>query len=1076
MGPELPAEAASRGGNGGGRLGPAPLPLTLRREARAGPGAAILEPGSTTGGKGRAGCSRCPGRRRGRAAAMAATKPPGPGSASSTNLLFSSSATEFNFTVPFIPVSQAPAAPPGPALLGADDSTDVGEEDSFLGQTSATPNPPQTFSYFSQVPSTSDPFGSIGQPPLTTVTPPVGPSAFSKALTSLPFLPGSQEGQNAFAASVPKSQSSYSAPPTSLVGISAYQTPPESCPPLANFSTPPHGTSQQGYNPYRHTTLSSRANPYITPPQLQQQSQTPSQLVQPPPSVPPIHMYQTPPGSLSPFPHSQPALPSPSLQTSRPAGPLVQAPPVLLQNQYEPVQPHWFYCKEVEYKQIWMPFSILDSVTLEEVYNSVQPDPESVVLSTDGGRYDVYLYDRLRKAVYWEEEPSEVRRCTWFYKGDKDSRFIPYTEDFSEKLEAEYKKAVTTNQWHRRLEFPNGETIVMHNPKVIVQFQPSAVPDEWGTTQDGQTRPRVVKRGIDDDHDEIPDGEMSQIDHLVFMVHGIGPVCDLRFRSIVECVDDFRTVSLKLLQTHFKKSLEELKVSRVEFLPVHWHSSLHGDATGVDRNIKKITLPSIGRLRHFTNETLLDILFYNSPTYCQTIVDKVGLEMNRLHALFMSRNPDFKGGVSVAGHSLGALILFDILSNQKDFTLSGKSGPPTAANGLVNDVVVRDKQVIENTNSLAPMITPSGEEPCDPDVEDEVPTLQKALEMLSVSEYIDTFEKERIDMESLLMCTVDDLKEMGIPLGPRKKIANFVKDRAAKQEKKKALAEIKAVQTQEAAQKAKEAVTSVATSESDSLHERSKRKLPVGAFVSSVNVDYEYFEVGTGQVSVAYSVLDFEPENFFALGSPIGVFLSVRGVEKIDENYRLPTCKGFFNIYHPLDPVAYRVEPMIIQDLDIKPVLIPHHKGRKRLHLELKDSLSRMGSDLKQGFISSLKSAWQTLNEFARAHTSSTQLQAELEKVANQIKEEEEKQVVEAEKTAESPDLTKDEDFLVKVGMLNGGRRIDYVLQEKPIESFNEYLFALQSHLCYWESEDTALLLLKEIYRTMNISPEQPQH
>nr|XP_006111499.1 SEC23-interacting protein [Pelodiscus sinensis] len=964
-----------------------------------------------------------------------------------------------------------------------DDSTDVGEEDSFLGQTSVGPSPPQTFSYFSQVPSSSDPFGSIGQPPLTTVTPPVGPSAFSKTPTSLPLLPGSQEGQNVFSANVPKSQSSYNAPPTSLVGISAYQTPPDSCPPPANFATPPHGTSQQGYNPYRHTTISSRANPYLTPPQLQQ-SQTPSQYVQPPPSVPPVHVYQTPPGSLSPFPHSQPALSSPSqpLQASRPAGPLLQTPPVLLQNQYEPVQPHWFYCKEVETKQIWMPFSVLDSVKLEEVYNSVQPDPESVVLSTDGGRYDIYLYDRLRKAVYWEEEPSEVRRCTWFYKGDKDSRFIPYTEDFSEKLEAEYKKAVTTNQWHRRLEFPNGETIVMHNPKVIVQFQPSAIPDEWGTTQDGQTRPRVVKRGVDDDPDEIPDGEMSQIDHLVFMVHGIGPVCDLRFRSIVECVDDFRTVSLKLLHTHFKKSLDELKVSRVEFLPVHWHSSLHGDATGVDRNIKKITLPSIGRLRHFTNETLLDILFYNSPTYCQNIVDKVGMEMNRLHALFMSRNPDFKGGVSVAGHSLGALILFDILSNQKDLTSSGNSGPaPSATNGLVNDVGVRDKQMLENTNSLAPVITLSGDEPCGPDEEHEVPTLQKALEMLSVSEYIDTFEKERIDMESLMMCTVDDLKEMGIPLGPRKKIANFVKDRAAKQEKKKALAEKKAmmaalVQTQEAAQKAKEAVTSDATSESGGLHEQSKRKLPVGALVSSVNIDYQYFEVGTGQVSVAYSVLDFEPENFFALGSPIGVFLSVRGVEKIDENYRLPTCKGFFNIYHPLDPVAYRLEPMIIPELDIKPVLVPHHKGRKRLHLELKDSLSRMGSDLKQGFISSLKNAWQTLNEFARAHTSSTQLQAELEKVANQIKEEEEKQVVEAEKIVESPDLSKDEDVLVKVGMLNGGRRIDYVLQEKPIESFNEYLFALQSHLCYWESEDTALLLLKEIYRTMNISPEQPQH
>lgn len=55
-----------------------------------------------------------------------------------------------------------------------------------------------------------------------------------------------------------------------------------------------------------------------------------------------------------------------------------------------------------------------------------------------------------------------------------------------------------------------------------------------------------------------------------------------------------------------------------------------------------------------------------------------------------------------------------------------------------------------------------------------------------------------------------------------------------------------------------------------------------------------------------------------------------------------------------------------------------------------------MGSDLKQGFISSLRSAWQTLNDFARAHTSSVQLQAELAMVANQI-EEQEKQAHEGE-------------------------------------------------------------------------------
>ncbi|XP_059755144.1 SEC23-interacting protein isoform X2 [Balaenoptera ricei] len=1003
---------------------------------------------------------------------MAERKPNGGGGAASTsssgtNLLFSSSATEFSFNVPFIPVTQAAAASAS-LLLPGEDSTDVGEEDSFLGQTSAHTSTPQTFSYFSQVSSSSDPFGNIGQSPLTTAATSAGQSAFSKPLAAFPFTTGSRDMSNAFSPSISKAQ--YGAPAASQMGINTYlPSQPSSLPP-SNFGSPPQGTPQQGHNPYRHTAVSSRANPYIAPPQLQQ-CQTPAHPTHPPPSGPPVQMYQTPPGSLpSISPSVQPGLSPPTQQQApaRPAGPSVQASsPFLLQNQYEPVQPHWFYCKEIEYRQLWMPFSVFDSLNLEEIYNSVQPDPETVVLGTDGGRYDVYLYDRMRKAVYWEEEPAEVRRCAWFYKGDTDSRFIPYTEEFSEKLEAEYKKAVTTNQWHRRLEFPSGETIVMHNPKVIVQFQPSSVPDEWGTTQDGQTRPRVVKRGVDDNLDEIPDGEMPQVDHLVFIVHGIGPVCDLRFRSIIECVDDFRVVSLKLLQTHFKKSLDDRKVSRVEFLPVHWHSSLGGDATGVDRNIKKITLPSIGRFRHFTNETLLDILFYNSPIYCQRIVEKVGLEMNRLYTLFMSRNPDFKGGVSVAGHSLGSLILFDILSNQKDLNLSKSPGPLAVANGVVKQPHVQEKQIPEEPKLML-------DESCDLDVEnEEVLTLQETLEALSLSEYVSTFEKEKIDMESLLMCTVDDLKEMGIPLGPRKKIANFVKHKAVKLEQKKA-SEKKAVMAastkgqEESVQKAKEMASSPSESES-------KRKLPLGVYVSSVHVDYESFEVGTGQVSVVYNSLDFEPEIFFALGSPIGMFLTIRGVDRIDENYRLPTCKGFFNIYHPLDPVAYRLEPMIVPDLDLKAVLIPHHKGRKRLHLELKESLSRMGSDLKQGFISSLKSAWQTLNEFARAHTSSTQLQEELEKVANQIKEEEEKQVVE-EKTVESPDFSKDEDYLGKVGMLNGGRRIDYVLQEKPIESFNEYLFALQSHLCYWESEDTALLLLKEIYRTMSISPEQPQH
>ncbi|KAF3708464.1 SEC23-interacting protein [Channa argus] len=950
------------------------------------------------------------------------------------NLLFSG-APEFNFNLPFMPVSQAT----GPAVLSGDDSTDVGEEDSFLGQTTGNGPPPSTFNYFSSPVTSSDPFASISQSPcpppaLSMAQTTIGPVSVPSSVNMAPPPPPTSSQMNS---------------PLQTFGNAVYQSPMgRHTPPPTTITPPPPQMQPQTHNPYRHTPTSSRASPYIPAPEM----------------MPPTHTPQQNPYSLSSppqtFPLSGPTFTKPpptQIQTpplpTTTAGAMVPTGPLMPHNYsvYEPVQLHWFYCKQVESKSVWLPFSIIDSLQLEETYNSVQPDPENVIVRTDGGRYDVQLYDRMRTAVYWEEEPTEVRRCSWFYKGDTDSRFIPYSEEFSDKLETEYKKAVLTNQWHRRLEFPSGETIVMHNPKVIVQFQPSSIPDEWGTTQDGQTRPRVVKRGIDDDHDEVPDGEPTKVDHLVFMVHGIGPVCDLRFRSMVECVDDFRNVSLKLLHSHFKKSLDEHAISRVEFLPVQWYSALHGDATGVDRRIKTITLPSIGRLRHFTNETLLDVLFYNSPTYCQTIMDTVVLEINRLYALFLKRNPDYRGGISVAGHSLGSLILFDLLSNQK----SALAMPimPTA-NGDPKQVEASVTQA--NNANTSPAVE---EEPKED--EEEFMDLSAVLEHLGLSEYKSTFDEEKIDIESFLMCTIEDLKEMGIPLGPRKKITKFVKDRVNIQEQK---AEGKEVSQVAAPPPATEA-----------FPDPFVKKLPVGNTASSIHVNYNYFEVGTGQVSVIYHNLDFDPVNFFALGSPIGMFLTVRGLEKIEETYQLPTCKGFFNIYHPLDPVAYRIEPMIMPDLELKPVLIPHHKGRKRLHLELKDSLSRMGSDLKHGFISSLKTAWQTLNEFARAHTSSAQLQAELAIVANQI-EEQEKQAQEEHKIAESLEPQKEEEPQVKMGMLNGGSRIDYVLQEKPIESFNEYLFALQSHLCYWQSEDTALLILKEIYKTMGIHPENLAH
>ena len=123
---------------------------------------------------------------------------------------------------------------------------------------------------------------------------------------------------------------------------------------------------------------------------------------------------------------------------------------------------------------------------------------------------------------------------------------------------------------------------MMHSPHVIVQFQENSKPDEWGNAQGDQMRPRVVKRGIDD-FERVEEGEGMDIDHVVFVVHGIGSMCDLRFRDIIECVDDFRAISHEILRSHFGHHQADGRIGRVEFLPVRWHDALHGDATGVDK-------------------------------------------------------------------------------------------------------------------------------------------------------------------------------------------------------------------------------------------------------------------------------------------------------------------------------------------------------------------------------------------------------------------------------------------------------------------------------------------------------------
>jgi hypothetical protein len=188
------------------------------------------------------------------------------------------------------------------------------------------------------------------------------------------------------------------------------------------------------------------------------------------------------------------------------------------------------------------------------------------------------------------------------------------------------------------------------------------------------------------------------------------------------------------------------------------------------------------------------------------------------------------------------------------------------------------------------------------------------------------------------------------------------------------------------------------------------------------------------------------------MGAPIGLLLALRGVDILGEDFKFKTCSKFVNIFHPFDPFAYRIEPFITPEAP-KPVQIPHHKGRKRLHLEIADNLGKAAAEVKAGLLRSMKSVMSSVRRAAGYE--------EDEQQAQQIADELFKSHSNESERRESESSIKDE---VEIGCLNGGDRIDYQLQERPLEMFNEYMFAFQSHRCYWTSEDAALMILKQIY------------
>lgn len=212
--------------------------------------------------------------------------------------------------------------------------------------------------------------------------------------------------------------------------------------------------------------------------------------------------------------------------------------------------------------------------------------------------------------------------------------------------------------------------------------------------------------------------------------------------------------------------------------------------------------------------------------------------------------------------------------------------------------------------------------------------------------------------------------------------------------------------------------------------------------------------------------LKHDVTNFFAVGSPLGLFELI-SKRKLDSD-TLALKGSFYNVFHPCDPVAYRVEPLVDRRAaQVPPELVPYTRGGLTSQIQ---ELSDLGSKIS----SSASTVW---SNFTSSFTTKTEFTVQdlFRKTAGEIMDEEGKQKhkpLEEEPHEDDDAHTKEEkqklvelkqNLQEKLAGINSSKRIDYVIQEGVLDI--SLIAALASHMSYFENEDVASFILKHTYQ-----------
>ncbi|KAI5957647.1 hypothetical protein KGF57_003341 [Candida theae] len=217
--------------------------------------------------------------------------------------------------------------------------------------------------------------------------------------------------------------------------------------------------------------------------------------------------------------------------------------------------------------------------------------------------------------------------------------------------------------------------------------------------------------------------------------------------------------------------------------------------------------------------------------------------------------------------------------------------------------------------------------------------------------------------------------------------------------------------------------------------------------------------------------LSFEVENLFLAGSPVGMFKLLEGKNieaRSSKDYEpskdapavAPKCKNLYNVFHPCDPVAYRIEPLVSPKFgDFKPV--PVKFAVKGFNSQITE-LASYGDEISEKIAAAVK--WLNFTKKEKnTSPKSVEEKASQENALGDII----SSIAFTEKESDHSDgndgekrkLTPKE--LSILTSLNKTGRIDYSLPMGVLDF--SLISAVSAHISYFEDENTAGFIMNEL-------------